>query len=56
MIASKYIKIDPEMWEAIRDQAKGYETPNAVLRRMFGLSPWTVKRGPKAGTKKIKKK
>lgn len=38
-MASKVIRIDMEVYEALAAQAKAFETPNAVIRRLLGLPP-----------------
>jgi len=36
---SKLVRIDLEVFEALRDKAFGFETPNALLRRMLNMPP-----------------
>jgi negative regulator of replication initiation len=38
MTALKTIRIDQEVYDALASQAKGFETPNAVIRRLLGLA------------------
>jgi hypothetical protein len=39
MSVSKLIRIDTAVYAALKAKAKGFETPNAVIRRLLGLPP-----------------
>lgn len=36
---SKVVRIDNEVWTKLAELAEGFETPNAVIRRLLGLPP-----------------
>lgn len=35
--AGRVIRVDADVYAALEKQAKGFDTPNAVLRRILGL-------------------
>jgi predicted CopG family antitoxin len=37
MAALKTIRIDKEVYDALAAQSRGFETPNAVIRRLLNL-------------------
>lgn len=44
----KMVKIDMEVYRYIQEQARGFESVNAVVRRLLGLRPAVLgKRGRK---------
>lgn len=44
--ATKYIRVDPEVYQALAERVSGFESPNDVLRRILQLN----------GTPKLKAK
>ena len=44
---AKLVRIDYEVFKYLEEKANGFDTVNHVLRRLFGLPPSNVKRGPK---------
>ncbi len=50
--ADKLIRIDRQVYEALRQRGDGFDSPNNVLRKLFGMEPNKRGRPQGAGRKK----